>query len=80
MNMEHYLDYTIKCINVCVCNNQIIETKKKKHIDPNFTYSDSEIALKVCRNKQTFKFNYSIRIRKQIQKKRNQKTIKEAEE
>ena len=28
------------------------------HIDPIFTYSDSEIALKVCMNKQTFKFNY----------------------
>ena len=27
------------------------------HIDPIFTYSNSEIALKVCRNKQRIKFN-----------------------
>ena len=29
------------------------------HIDPIFTYSGSEIALKVCRNKQRFKLNRS---------------------
>ena len=31
---------------------QITEIKKKMHMDPIFTYSDSEIALKVCRNKK----------------------------
>ena len=40
-------------------DKQIIEIKKKMHIDPIFTYSDSEIALKVWRNKQRFKLNRS---------------------
>ena len=57
MNMEHHLDYTIKYINVAVSNNQIVETKKKQDIAPNFTYSCSKIALKVCMDKQRFEFN-----------------------
>ena len=42
---------------VVFSDKPITEIKKKMHIDPIFTYSDSEIALKVCRNKQRFKFN-----------------------
>ena len=42
---------------VVFSDKQITEIKKKMHIYPIFTYSDSEIALKVCRNKQRFKFN-----------------------
>ena len=43
---------------VVFSDKQITEIKKKMHIDPIFTYSDPEIALKVCRNKQRFKFNH----------------------
>ena len=53
--MEHYLDYTIKCINVAASKIQIVETKKKQHIAPNFTHSCSEIALKVCRDKKNIR-------------------------
>ena len=42
---------------VVFSDKQFTEIKKKMHIDPIFTYSDSEIALKVCRNNQRFKFN-----------------------
>ena len=44
---------------VVLSDKQITEIKKKMHIYPIFAYSDSEIALKVCRNKQRFKFNRS---------------------
>ena len=47
----------LKCIKDTFPNKQIIEIKKKPHIDPIFTYWFSEIALKVCRNKQGIKFN-----------------------
>ena len=55
--MEHDLNLTLKMYKSAFSDKQIIEIKKKMHIDPIFTYSDSEIALKVCRNKQRFKFN-----------------------
>ena len=55
--MEHDLDVHLKCIKVTFSNKQIGEIKKKLHIDPIFTYWDSEIALKVCGNKQRIKFN-----------------------
>ena len=46
------------CINVTILNKQMVEIKKKKkHIGLNVTYSDSEIALKTCSNKQRFKFD-----------------------
>ena len=35
----------------------ITEIKKKIHIDPTFTNSDPAIALKVCKNKMSYKFN-----------------------
>ena len=57
--MEHDLNLTLKMYKSAFYDKQIIETKKKMHIDPIFTYSDSEIALKVCRNKQRFKLNRS---------------------
>ena len=55
--MKHDLNLTLKLYKVVFSDKQITEIKKKMHIDPIFTYSDSEIALKVCRNKQRFKFN-----------------------
>ena len=57
---EHYLNLTqitIKYIKMMFFNKQIVNIKKKMRIDPIFSYSDSEIALKVCRNKQRIKFN-----------------------
>ena len=56
-DMEHDLNLTLKMYKSAFSDKQIIEIKKKMHIDPIFTYSDSEIALKVCRNKQRIKFN-----------------------
>ena len=56
-DMKHDLNLTLKMYKVVFSDKQITEIKKKMHIDPIFTYSDSEIALKVCRNKQRFKFN-----------------------
>ena len=55
--MKHDLNLTLKMYKVVFSDKQITEIKKKMHIDPIFTYSDPEIALKVCRNKQRFKFN-----------------------
>ena len=55
--MEHDFNLTLKMYKSAFSDKQIIEIKKKMHIDPIFTYSDSEIALKVCRNKQRIKFN-----------------------
>ena len=57
IDMKHDLNLTLKMYKVVFSDKQITEIKKKMHIDPIFTYSDSEIALKVCRNKQRFKFN-----------------------
>ena len=57
IDMEHDLNLTLKMYKSAFSDKQIIEIKKKMHIDPIFTYSDSEIALKVCRNKQRIKFN-----------------------
>ena len=54
--MEHDLNLSLKMYKSAFSDKQTIEIKKKMHIDPIFTYSDSEIALKVCRNKQRFKF------------------------
>ena len=47
----------LKSIKDTFSNKQIIEIKKKMHIDSFFTYSHSEIALKACRNIQRFKFD-----------------------
>ena len=55
--MKHDLNLTLKMYKSVFSDKQITEIKKKMRIDPIFTYSDSEIALKVCRNKQRFKFN-----------------------
>ena len=55
--MKHDLNLILKMYKVVFPDKQITEIKKKMHIDPIFTYSDSEIALKVSRNKQRFKFN-----------------------
>ena len=57
--MKHDLNLTLKMYKVVFSDKPITEIKKKMHIDPIFTYSDSEIALKVCRNKERFKFNRS---------------------
>ena len=57
IDMEHDFNLTLKMYKSAFSDKQIIEIKKKMHIDPIFTYSDSEIALKVCRNKQRIKFN-----------------------
>ena len=59
IDMEHDLNLTLEMYKSAFSDKQIIEIKKKMHIDPIFTYSDSEIALKVCRNKQRFKLNRS---------------------
>ena len=59
IDMKHDLNLTLKMYKVVFSDKPITEIKKKMHIDPIFTYSDSEIALKVCRNKQRFKFNRS---------------------
>ena len=59
IDMEHDLKLTLKMYKSAFSLKQIIEIKKKMHIDPIFTYSDSEIALKVCRNKQRLKLNRS---------------------
>jgi hypothetical protein len=56
--MKHDLNFTLKMYKDVFSDKQIIEIMKKMHIDPIFTYSDSEIALKVCRNKQRIKFNH----------------------
>ena len=45
---------------VVFSDKPITEIKKNMHIDTIFTYSDSEIALKVCRNKQRFKFSGKV--------------------
>ena len=55
--MKHDSNLTLKLYKVVFSDKQITEIKKKMHIDPIFTYSDPEIALKVCKNKQRFKFN-----------------------
>ena len=55
--MTHDLNLTLKMYKIVFSDKQITEIKKKMHIDLIFTYPDSEIALKVCRNKQRFKFN-----------------------
>ena len=55
--MKHDSNLTLKLYKVVISDKQITEIKKKMHIDPIFTYSDPEIALKVCKNKQRFKFN-----------------------
>ena len=47
----------LKYIKDAFFNKQIIEIRKKMHIDSFFTYSHSEIALKACRNIQRFKFD-----------------------
>ena len=57
--MDHDLNFTLKVYKVAFSDKQITEIKKKMHIDTTFTYFDSEIALKVCRNKQRIKFNPS---------------------
>ena len=57
IDMKHYLNLTLKLFKVVFSDKQITEIKKKMHIDPIFTYSDPEIALKVCKNKLRFKFN-----------------------
>ena len=58
--MEHDLNLTQKMYKSAFSDKQIIEIKKKNAhcIDPIFTYSDSEIALKVCRNKLRIKLNH----------------------
>jgi hypothetical protein len=53
--MEHDLNLTLKMYKIAFSDKQIIGIKKKMHIDPIFTYSDSEIAWKVCRNKLRIK-------------------------
>ena len=57
IDMKHDLNLTLKLNKVVFSDKQITEIKKKMHIDPIFTYSDPEIALKVCRNKLRFKLN-----------------------
>ena len=48
--MEHDLNITIKCIKMTFSNKQIVNIKKKMHIDPICTYYDSEIASKVLQS------------------------------
>ena len=55
--MKHDLNLTLKMYKVVFSDKQIAEIKRKMHIDNIFTYSDSEIALKVCRNKLRIKLN-----------------------
>ena len=50
IGMEYDLNITIKCIKVTFSNKQIVNIKKKMHIDPICTYSDSEIASKVLQS------------------------------
>ena len=57
--MKHDLNLTLNMYKVIFSDKEITEIKKKIHIDPISMYSDSEIALKVCRNKQRFKLNRS---------------------
>jgi hypothetical protein len=45
--MKYDLDMHIKCIKVKFSSKQIVEIKKKLHIDLIFTYWDSEIATEV---------------------------------
>ena len=44
IDMEHDLNLTLKMYKSAFSDKQIIEIKKQMHIDPIFTYSDSEIA------------------------------------
>ena len=55
--MKHDLNLTLKMYKSAFSDKQVIEIKKKMHIDSFFTYSHSEIALKAFRNIQRFKFN-----------------------
>ena len=48
--MEHGLNITLKCIKMTFSNKQIVNIKKKMHIDPICTYYDSEIASKVLQS------------------------------
>ena len=59
IDMKHDSNLTLELYKVVFSNKQITEIKKKMHIDLIVTCSDSEIALKVCRNKQRFKLNRS---------------------
>ena len=45
--MKHDLNLTLKEYKVVFSDKQITEIKKTMHMDPIFTYSDSEITLKV---------------------------------
>ena len=45
--MEHNLNMQLKCIKVKFSNKQIVEIKKKLHIELIFMYWDSEIATEV---------------------------------
>ena len=47
MDKEHHLDMHLKCIKVKFPNKQIVEIKKKLHIDLIFTCWDSEIVAEV---------------------------------
>ena len=44
IDMKHDLNLTLKMYKILFSDKQITELKKKMHIDPIFTYSDSEIA------------------------------------
>ncbi len=50
IDMKHYLNLTLKLFKVLFSDKQITKIKKKMHIDPILTYSDPEIAWKICRN------------------------------
>ena len=57
IDLEDDLNLSLKMYKSAFSDKQIIEIKKKMHIDPISKYSDSEIALKVCRNKLRIKLN-----------------------
>ena len=50
IDIEHDLNITIKCIKMTFSNKQIVNIKKKMHIDPICTYYDSEIESKVLQS------------------------------
>ena len=62
IDMKHDLNLSLETYKVVFSDKQITEIKEKMHIDPSFTHSDSEIALKVCMNIQRFQFNREPRI------------------
>ncbi len=57
---ETWLEFYLKCIKVAFSNKQIVETKKELHIDPIFTYFESEIPSRILKKIQIFIVEHGV--------------------